>query len=227
MLRSLAPFLLASLGFTLIALVLIMPLFEWQISEVNTDLPLEFQINLSWTTKPGESLESNLYILKQVILRKDGNSCSPEHLTYVVNRSQSDETLEQIALNVNQRVTRWLTGLTFTGQSAMAVILLLCGTYIWWFAFLHNRPFPETIMFTVVAILLLAVLINVWRILTPENGVVVCLPEMHGRLSFHATLSKVHYETLIILFMGFCAEIGALVIILRQIIKFANEGKSL
>lgn len=219
MLRSLLPSLLASLGFTLIALTIKMPLFEWQVSEITTDLPPEFHINPFWTTKPGESLESDSYVLNQVVMiLKNGNSCSPEQLTYAIRRSRSDERLEQIALNINQRITRWLTGLTFTGQITMAVILLLCGIHIWWFTIWYNRPITEAFIITVVAVILLGFLINVWRILVPEIGVFVCHPGPHGTVAFNARLSKVHYETLIVFFSGILLELGALGIILRQII---------
>src|SRR5690349_14966602 len=106
MLRNFTPFLLANLGSTLIALITAMPLFEWQISEINTDFPPEFHISPFWTTKPWESLKSDLYVLDQV--KRNGNGCSPRQLTYVVHRSQNAERLEEIAMDVYQGVTRWL-----------------------------------------------------------------------------------------------------------------------
>ena len=225
MLRSFTPFLLASLGFTLIALTIKMPLFDWQISEIVTDLPPEFHINPSWTTKLGDSLESDSYVLNQVVMLMNGNSCSPEQLTYVVRRSRSDERLEQIALNVNQRIALWLTGLTFTGQITIGVILFLCGIYFWWFTIWYNRPFSETIISTVVAVILLGFLINVWRVLVPDVGVFVCRPGPHGKVTFNARLSKVHYETLLVLFTGISAEVGAMSIMLRQFMMTIIQGK--
>ena len=124
--------------------------------------------------------------------------------------------LERIALNVKEKIIRWLTGLTQTGQITMGVILFLCGIYIWWFTIWHNRLFSETIISTVVAVILLAFLINVWRFLVPENGVFVCLPELRGTVTFNARLSKVHYETLLVLFAGILAELGALGMMVRQ-----------
>jgi hypothetical protein len=200
-----------------------MPLFEWQLSEIVTDLPPEFIINPSWTTRFGDSLESDSYILNHVVMQKNGNSCSPGQLTYAVKRSRSDEKLEQIALVVNQRVTRWLTGLSFAGQSTMAVILLLCGMYVWWFTILHNRPFSEAIVATAVGGIILALLINVWRVLVPEIGVFMCRPELRGAVSFHASLSKVHYQTLLALFGGICAELGALAVMLHQVTRIIFE----
>lgn len=221
--RSLLPFILASFGFTLIALAMVLPLFEWHISGIATDLPSEVHINPSWTTKLGESLESDSYILRQVVISKNGNSCSLEQITHIARRSLRDERLERIALDINQRATRWLTGLTFTGQITMAVILLMCGLYIWWFTILHNHPFSEAIISTVVAGIILALLINAWRVLVPETGAFVCRPELRGSLSFDASLIKVHYETLLVLFIGVCAEAGALVVMLRQLVRIIFE----
>jgi hypothetical protein len=225
MLRSLIPFVLASLGFTLIGLTIVMPLFEWQISEIDTGLPHEFQINPVWTAKPGESLADDSYILRQVVIQENGYDCSPGELIYVARRSPGDERVEQIALDVYEKTTQWLTGLNLTGQITMASVLLLCGIYILWFTIWYNRPFSETIISTTVAVLLLAFLINVWRILTPITGNFSCRPEVHGAVSFDAKLSKVHYETLLVLLFGISAEVVALGIIVRQMIKAATKSK--
>jgi hypothetical protein len=225
-LRSLLPFILASLGFVLIALTIKMPLFEWQVSEVTTDLPPQFHINPFWTTRPGESLEHDSYVLNQVVmLLKNGNSCSPEKLTYAVRRSQSDERLEQIAVSINQTITQWLTGLTFNGQITMAAILFLCGIYIWWFTIWYKRSMVEACIMTVVAVILLGFLINVSRVFVPEIGVFVCRPGPHGALAFNARLSKIHYETLFVLFVAIAAQLGALGIMLRQAIRSVMEIK--
>jgi hypothetical protein len=225
-LRSLLPFILAIIGFTLIALVINMPVFEWQISDIATDLPAGVQINSSWTTKFGDSLmdgsynaNDGSYIFHQVLFSSNGNSCSAEQLTSVVKRSQSDETLEQMALNVNHEIVLWMTGLTQTGQITMTVFLFLCGVYIWWFTISDNRPIAEALILTVIAVVLLGLLINVWRILVPETGVFVCRPWIHGSVTFNAKLSKVHYETLIVLFIGIVAELGAVGVMLHKVVQ--------
>ena len=203
-----------------------MPIFEWQISEIVTDLPSEVHVSPSWTTKPGDSLKDDSYVLNQVVMiLQNGNSCSPEQLTHVVKRSRSDERLEQITLDVNQRITRWLTGRSFTGQSTMAVILLLCGIYIWCFTTRYNRPFYEAIVSTVVAIIMLAFLISIWRISVPDIGVFVCRPEVHGTVSLTARLSKIHYETPIILLTGILLVCGTIIVMLHQIRQVLIDRK--
>lgn len=233
-LRSLHPLILVSLGLTLIALTLNMPLFEWKISDISTNLPSEVRISASWTTKFGDSLESGSYnandgsyIFHQVLVLNpnNGNSCSPEQLTSVIRRSQNDEMLERIALNVNQRIVRWLTGLTQTGQLTIAILLLICGVYIWWFTIHYKCPVAENFIIAVVATILLGFFINVWRLLVPETGVFVCQPELYGTLTFNAKLSKIHYETPVILLAGIFLELSALITILRQIRQIVFDRK--
>ena len=84
---------------------------------------------------------------------------------------------------------------------------------------MYNRPIAEAFIFTVVAVILLGFLINVWRILVPETGVFVCRPWLHGTVTFNARLSKVHYETPFVLFVSIAAELGALGIMLHQVIR--------
>lgn len=223
--RGLFPFILTSIGFTLIALATTMPLFEWRISEISTDIPSDVQINPSWTTKLGDSLESDAYILHQVVILKNGNNCSPKQLSYVIRRSQSDETIERIALMVSRGVIQWLTGLTQTGQITIAVLLVLCGVYIWLFAIRHNRPITEAIITIIVAVILLGFLINVWRVLAPSIGNFACLPDVNGTLTLNASLAKTYYETLAVLCSGVFLELGALGMIVRQTIKSVVERK--
>ena len=200
-----------------------MPLFEWQISDIATDLPPEFQVNPLWITTRHDSLESDSYVLKQV--ERGANGCRPTQLSYEINRSPSDERLEHVALNVGEKIDQWLTGLYFTGEITMAVLLALCGIYIWWFTIGYNRPIAEAFSSTIVAALLVAFLMSGWRLWGPLIGGLVCSPEIHGTLSVDAKLSKVHYETLFVLFLGICAEVGALGMIFWLIIKSAIKAK--
>jgi len=216
-LQSLLPFILASLGFTLIALVTTTPLFEWEISEFVTDIPSDVYVDSFWKTRLGDSLGSDLYILNQVKIVKNGNSCSPAQLFYDVRRSQIDDAVERMALTVNQGVVRWLTGLTQTGQLTMAVFLVLCGAYIWWFTISEGQPITEAIISTVIAMVLLVFLTNVWRFLGPNIGTFTCLPEIRGTVSFTAKLSKIYYGTPVILLVGILLEIGAIIVIIRQV----------
>ncbi len=47
----------------------------------------------------------------------------------------------------------------------------------------------------------------------------------YGTITFTARLLKVHYEMLAVLFTGVCLELGAVAVILRQIIKAIMQRK--
>src|SRR5688500_10737205 len=109
--RSLLPFLLASLGFTLAALVVTMPLFEWEISEIATDFPPNYDVHVypsPWKAYLGDSLDASLHNLTGGFwIRRDGESCRTGDLNFTVIRSQNDETVERV-LNFQPRIKLWL-----------------------------------------------------------------------------------------------------------------------
>lgn len=210
--RSLIPFILAVLGSTLIAWAINMPLFEWQVSEIVTDPVYDVRFNPSpWIAKFGDSLEDGSVILYQVDGSYCGNSFSPEKLNSVVKRSWHEETLEQITRNINRRMIPWLW-----------LLILLSGIYIWWYTLQHNRPITQALMFTVIAIILLFILLDVSR---PFFAHVVGTGCLEGTVTFNASLSKLHYETLIVFLGGTLLEFGALGIMLRYIVWTLMERK--
>jgi len=203
MLRSFIPLLLASLGFILFGLVIEMPLFEWQISEMATDSPQDVDFNSSlWITKLGDSLVDVLYCQ---------NSTNRENLDPVVRRSWSEETLERVIRNINRNIFPWLW-----------FLLLLSNIYIWWFAIYHKHSSTEAFISTVVAVIFLCILLSSTRFFYPDIVSWECL---EGIVTFDAKLSKIHYETLLVLFASFLAQAGAVGMILRQIIRAIMQRK--
>src|SRR5215213_1409706 len=195
--RSLIPFILAILGSTLIVWALNMPLFEWQVSEIVTDPAYEIRFNPSpWIAKFGDSLEDGSVIYHQFDGSYCGNSFGLEKLNTVVKRSQSEETLEQTTRNINRSIIPWLW-----------LLILLCGIYIWWYTFQYKRPITEALIFTVVAIILLCIQLEISR---PFFAHVVGTGCLEGTITFNARLSKVHYEPLIVFLGGTLLELGAL-----------------
>ena len=98
MLRSFIPFLLVSLGFSMILWTDRRPLFEWQVSGIVTDfsLPCEFTLPSSpWITRLGESLD-----LK-------GRPHPLTNLNVVIRRSQTTDVLDQVS-RVLYRGAPWL-----------------------------------------------------------------------------------------------------------------------
>lgn len=204
--RSLLPFILASLGVTLFAWSMNMPLFEWQISEIVTNPLHRIQFGPSpWIAEFGDSLEDSSVIFHQFDDQYCGSSFDPEKLKSVVRRSWSEARLEQITRNINYKIIPWLW-----------IFVFLCGLYIWWYALHYKRPITEVIMVTVVVIVLLCILLDVSR---PFFAYVLGSGCFEGTITFNARLSKVHYETLLVLFTAIMAEIGAAGIMLRQISK--------
>jgi len=233
MLRSIIPFVLVCLGFTIVGLARDMPRFEWEISDINADIPPDFHVQPSpWTTRLGESVlgdssDDNSYFLWQVYT-PSGNgedSCSPVGSKPVVKRSQNDETLERVSIGFYQKVYPWLWGISW-------LLLFLSGNYVWWFAIWDKRPISEAVIFTVIILVMSCFLFdNVWR---PLAGRVMpalsCIPlaesqPYSGTITFNANLSKIHYEMLLVLFTGVCLELGAVGVILRQTMRAIMRRK--
>jgi len=98
--RSFIPFLLASIGYSIVLLATSLPLFEWQINDVVADYPPVFEVQLSpyrVTTRLGEDLDVRL-LRGKVYVSKDGNNCRYGDVNIVFKRSQSDEKLGQTSL---------------------------------------------------------------------------------------------------------------------------------
>jgi hypothetical protein len=226
MFRSLIPFVLVCLGFTLVGLARDMPLFEWETSEIIADLPPDFQVKPSpWTTRLGESVlgdssDDSSYFLWQIYTPM-GNStdvCSPVGSKPTVKRSRIDEAFERISLGVYQEVYPLLWGISW-------LLLLVSGLYVWGFATSYKRPIYEPIIFTTIIIIFFCFFFfdNVLRPLT--GRVMPALPcgfflpshPYSGTITFTAKLSKIHYEMLMVLITGICFELGAIGVMVRQI----------
>ncbi len=226
MFRSLLPSILISLGSFIILLATSMPLFEWQINEIVTDFPETYEVHIlpsPWTTRFGDSLNNSSYIsLGNIYVSKNGSSCSHEDLNFVVRRSKNDEALERVSLKFTEKNSQWLYVLG-------AWIIILSIVYIWWFTiFYEHRSVLLAVIFTVIAGVFYVELIQIVRPLLPRIvpleylGALDCY---HGTVTFNARLAKVHYETLIVFFAGILLEVGALGLMVRQIIKAFIERK--
>lgn len=222
--RSLLPFILASLGFAIILSTTNMPLFEWQISGIVTDFPSTYDVNIEpspWTAHLGDSLDDGSYIFSEVFVQKDGKTCSKEDLNFVVRRSQSDEALERV-LNFNQKNTLWLFEWNM-------IDLILSGIYIWWFTIWYeHRSVSFAVIFTMIAVFIFIFLTQIVREIAGPLNHIAYFGTMNcaGTVSFNAVLSKVHYETLAVLFAGTLLELGALGVMVRQVMKAIVERRS-
>jgi len=152
-----------------------MPLYEWQAGEIITDTPYDIRFAPSpWIAKFGDSLEDSSFISGQFDNSYCGNSFSPDKMNSVAKRLRIEEALERITRNINHSIIPWLWFLIF-----------LSGIYIWWFAIYYKRPFIETFLFTVVAIVFLCIILDASRPFFAIIGGPGCL---EGTVTFNARL---------------------------------------
>ncbi len=223
MYRSLFPFILASIGFAVVALVTSMPLFDWQISQFAADFPSTDEVVVSpspWIARLGDSLDDGSYVFGKVSVSMDGKGCRKEGLNFVVRRSARDKSLDQIWLNIYKNIS-WLSGWSW-------IEVILSSIYILWFAIWSKQGrVLHAIILTGIAVILFLNLTQILRLVAPFPyshyfGIVDCY---HGTVTFHARLEKVYYETPILLFVGIMLELGALGVMARQIIEVRIERK--
>jgi len=204
-----------------------MPLFEWRISEIVTDFPSTYDVSIKsspWTAYLGDSLDDGLYVFHQVSVEMDGKLCRAEDFNFVVRRSRNDKALEQ-ALNVNIKNLLWL-------NEWSAIEVLLSVIYIWLFTIWYERysGCGYAVVYTVIAGCIYFLGSQVVRLLrgplrplTYDFGALDC----RGTATFSAGLSKVHYETPIVLFVVILLELGALGVMLYPVVKAIIERKRL
>lgn len=211
-LRSLIPFVLASFGFTMIALAAKMALFEWQFSEIVTDFSSACNGTLpsQWTTRFGEDLEA-----------RDRPSVL-ESLNIVVRRSWNDETLDRLSLGF------------YKSGSLLVIEIILSVSYIWWFLLQDKQARAYhlliAVFFTALAVIMYVFLSQVVRLAGPAVGQIPYYSEVRhcqGVITFSARISKIHYETLIVLLASALSEVGAFVVMLYQIRIAVSEGKKI
>ncbi len=128
-----------------------------------------------------------------------------------------DETAELASINIKEYIF-WLFAWKWVGI-ALSVI------YIWWFMIWHKHSIGEAILLTaVVAILGYGLTQNIRNLLPTiiHLGTADCY---HGTITFTAILLRVHFETLIVLSVGILLGLGALGVIVQEIIKAFIERR--
>jgi hypothetical protein len=226
MFRSLLPFILASLGSFIILFATSIVLFEWQTGEVVTDFPSAYEVHIlpsPWITRLGDSLDDNNFIsLGKIYVSKDGKSCNHKDINIVVNRSENDKTLERLSLNFTEKRSQWL-------YVWGARLLILSGMYIWWYIiFCEHRSFILAIVSTMIAAVFY---LGLTQVLRPFLSRVVPIEYLgmldcyHGTVTLIAKMGKIHYETIILFLAGIIMQLGALIIMIRQIIGAMGKKK--
>jgi hypothetical protein len=197
MLRSFIPFVLASLGFTMILWADRSPLFNWQTSEIVADVSsvCDFDLPTDLTTRLGESFEAR---------KTDG-------LKIVVIRSRTDDLLNRVSLVVDKFVP-WLSA-----------GVLLSISYLWQSPLQNRQNRASQIIMafvlTAAAVFICFFLSQLVRSAGPAVGWQLYHfgDSCQGTITFNAKLLKVYYETPALLFAGIMMQVGAIGIISRQI----------
>lgn len=212
MFRSFIPFILASLGFALISWATKMPLFDWQFSEIVTDYSstCDSALTSHWTTRFGEDLDAR------------NRPSVLENLNITVKRSWSDETLDRISLSL------------YNGRLLVFFGVMLSIGYMWWFLLQgEQNRIPHIVMavlFTVVAVFIFFLLTQVVRLAGPAVGQIPYYYEIRhcqGAIAFYASLSNIHYVTLLVLLGSILSEVGMLVMMLHQLRRVVSEQKGI
>lgn len=217
--RNLLPAILVSIGFAIAFLATALPLFEWQITGSSMDFPSTYSIQIQpspWLARVGDSLDRGLFVsLGKVYVSKNGRDCRHEDVHIVVNRSQTDETLETVALNINKNIS-WLLDWNW-------IVIVLSILYIWWFTIWYKRPIWEAAVFTIVIAVSYYEFTQIVRLVLPRLGHLGTLECDPGTVTLSAKLSRVHYEMPIMFLVGILLELGALFAMARQMIKALVE----
>jgi hypothetical protein len=194
-----------------------MPLFEWKISEIITDLPSTYEVDVRpspWIAHPRDSLDDGSYILSYGInVVRDGNYCREQNLKFIVKRSPNYKIVERL-LNSHQEMSNssWLFRL-------VVIELVLSGIYIWWFIIAYQKSrIVDVIRYTGIAGAICVVLLLFSRIIGPHIGYAGTI-DCDGTITLSASLLKVHYETLIVFFAVILLELAGIVVMLRQVVN--------
>lgn len=199
-----------------------MPLFEWRI-KINSDFSSTYEVHFEpspWTTKFGEALDDRSYTFNKVWVLMGEAICTNDEEYLVVLRPPNEKSLESLSVNADEGIS----GLILWSF----IEIILSGIYIWWFVvWKEHRPISDAIIPVVISAIFLCFLIAILRLVAPKITVdyFMISDQCHGSLTLRARLSKIHYETLIVVFVGILGEFIALGFMLRQWIMTIIQRK--
>ena len=223
--RALFPIILASFGLIIFMWAFSMPLFEWEVSKAKSNFPEKYEVYVEpspWTSKVGDSLDSSYYVSRKVRISIGQNTCLNNELLKVnIERSARDRSIESVVVNFNQG-SSWLIS-SFWG------VLILSGIYFYWLTIWQaQRPISTILIPVSVVIIIFCLPMGLLRLLNPVLAIDYFGPvstECSGTLLLNAQISRFHYATPIMLGLGVLGEIGAIGIMLRQVIMTIIHGK--
>ena len=224
MFRTFLPFILALIGLPMIFFASISPLFEWQISEIATDVPSSYEVHTSaspWIVIIGDALSDKSYVFNKISVLNDGMYCSSRDFNVIVNRSPNDQLLERLSLafQINNASIYWVIWWILI-EIALSVV------YIFWFTIWHeHRTVSRAISSAVFATMFFCfIMIPMMKLMGPRisyGGMADC----HGAIIFSAELLKIYYSVPIVLLAGSFAELAALVIMVSQATRAISKRR--
>ena len=141
--------------------------------------------------------------------------CPMGNLEFFIEYVQGDEARERVWRIANE-IASWLVILGL-------IEIILSGIYMWWFTISHeHRPISDAISFTLAAVVFCGILFFILQAaISPRisNDSLRWANECSGTITFYAKLSKIYYEPVPVYFVATLLELGALGVMLRQIIK--------
>ena len=226
MVQRFLPFILSIIGFPIIFVNAILPIFEWQISETVTDFPSPYKVSVSespWGAQIGDLLNNKSFVFGRISVSKNGKACSTSELNLVVKRSRTDEFLERLSLallindNTIHPVVEWIL-----------IQIALSVAYILWFTiWQEHRPILHAIVLAAFATLFFCfIMIPMSKLMGPRIGDIFAgRADCQGIITFSAQLLKVNYSVPILLIVGILAELTALAMMLYQVVKALGKRK--
>ena len=222
--QSLFPFILATLGCFLVLVGGDMPLFEWQIHKLIEDFAPTYKVYIApspWTAYLGDSLDDRRYMFHNISVVRSGMSCLGGDFDFTANRSAEDKAFERVFnMNMNVENLLWLLkwGFAEIGLTILYIWLFLIwneGRRGWVYALAQTAIAGFSFLFISVTTRMLAGPFRFSPGIAEDYGLLDC----YGKLTFAVALSKVHYETFVIVLIGILLELGGMVVILRQTMK--------
>jgi hypothetical protein len=224
MVKGILPFVLALMALPMILFAYTNPLFQWQISEIVTKIPSSYEVNVSpspWEIRIGDALNDKTYVFFKIAVLNEGKFCSPKDFSLVVKRSQSDQLLEQLSLwrLFSSHSMEWYLW-WILAEIALSMVYLLWFTY-----WRDHRTIGYTILSGVIAAIAFCfVMVPMAKLMGPRlSDMFVGTANCHGAFTFNAKIVQVYYSVPVMLLSSIFAEFGALIIMVREVVKVSRN----
>lgn len=202
------PFVLISVGMTLVITAMMRPLFEWDVKVKETDLLSTYQIRVlpsPWNTKMGEAVDTALLPSGKVTVWDGKSRCvKADNLTLRVERTSSERLVEAVANDLGQSIG-WFVWLGLVG---IALALLYMA---WVILDLEHQSITNLITAGMGAVGWCGLLAVILTLLGPAVSSDFFTLDTSDRCqgSIVLQIRVLHYETVVLMLTGVLMELGA------------------